>query len=60
MDGLSMVYTFADAKAQDRRKTQFFDFGSDLGSPVSADYYDQAPVKFNGTIGTTKIAYPKK
>jgi hypothetical protein len=34
--------------------------GSDLGSPVSLDYYDQASFKFNGTIGTTKTVYPKK
>ncbi|WP_163401197.1 arylsulfatase [Flavobacterium fluviatile] len=37
-----------------------FDIGSDLGSPVSTDYYDQAPFAFNGTIGATKISYPKK
>ena len=37
-----------------------FDVGSDMGSPVSLDYFDQAPFNFNGTIGTTKIAYPKK
>ena len=37
-----------------------FDIGSDLGSPVSADYFDQAPFYFNGSIVTTKIAYPKK
>jgi arylsulfatase len=36
------------------------DFGSDLGSPVSTDYYDLAPFEFNGKIGTTKIWYPKK
>jgi arylsulfatase A-like enzyme len=36
------------------------DIGSDLGSPVSLDYFDQAPFAFNGTIGTTRIAYPKK
>ncbi len=36
------------------------DLGSDLGSPVSLDYFDQAPFKFNGTIGTTKIYYPVK
>ncbi len=36
------------------------DLGTDLGSPVSPDYYDQAPFTFNGTIGTTKIWYPKK
>ena len=37
-----------------------FDIGSDLGSPVSLDYFDQAPFAFNGTIGTTTITYPKK
>jgi arylsulfatase len=36
------------------------DTGSDLGSPVSLDYCDQAPFAFNGTIGTTTISYPKK
>ena len=36
-----------------------FDIGSDLDSPVSLDYFDQAPFPFNGTIGTTKITYPK-
>ncbi len=37
-----------------------FDIGGDLDSPVSLDYYDQAPFAFNGTIGTTKITYLKK
>ena len=36
------------------------DFGSDLGSPVSTDYYDKAPFIFNGYIGTSKVWYPKK
>ncbi len=36
------------------------DIGSDLGSPVSEDYFDQAPFAFNGKIITTKITYPKK
>ena len=36
-----------------------FDIGTDLDSPVSLDYYDQAPFAFNGTIGSTKIAYLK-
>jgi arylsulfatase len=35
------------------------DFGSDLGSPVSLDYFDQAPFKFNGTLGTSTIKYVK-
>jgi arylsulfatase len=37
-----------------------FDIGTDLDSPVSLDYFDQAPFAFNGTIGNTKIAYLKK
>jgi arylsulfatase A-like enzyme len=37
-----------------------FDIGSDQDSPVSLDYYDQAPFEFNGTIGTTTIQYLKK
>ena len=37
-----------------------FDLGSDLGSSVSLDYFDQAPFAFNGTIGTTTIKYLKK
>ena len=35
------------------------DFGSDLGSPVSLDYFDTAPFKFNGTLGTSTIKYAK-
>ena len=37
-----------------------FDIGVDLDSPVSLDYFDQAPFAFNGTIGTTNITYLKK
>jgi arylsulfatase len=36
------------------------DFGSDTYSPVSLDYYKQAPFAFNGKIGATKVSYPKK
>lgn len=36
------------------------DFGSDLGSPVSTDYYDKAPFAFNGKLGVSKVWYPKK
>jgi arylsulfatase len=36
------------------------DIGSDLGSPVSLDYFDKAPFEFNGKIIKTKIAYPNK
>lgn len=37
-----------------------FDIGCDLDSPVSLDYFDQAPFAFNGRIGTTKIVYLKQ
>jgi arylsulfatase len=37
-----------------------FDIGTDLDSPVSLDYYDQAPFAFNGKIGKTTIEYLKK
>jgi hypothetical protein len=33
------------------------DIGADLDSPVSLDYYDQAPFAYNGTMGTTEIRY---
>jgi arylsulfatase A-like enzyme len=36
------------------------DIGSDLGSPVSLDYFDQAPFAFSGKIVMTRITYPKK
>ena len=35
------------------------DIGIALGSPVSLDYYDKAPFKFNGTIDRVHIAYVK-
>jgi arylsulfatase len=34
-----------------------FDIGEDTDSPVSLDYYELAPFKFNGKIGNTKIWY---
>ena len=37
-----------------------FDIGVDLDSPVTLDYYDQAPFAYNGTIGKTTISYLKK
>ena len=37
-----------------------FDIGTDLDSPVSLDYFDQAPFPFNGNIRTTRITYLKK
>lgn len=33
------------------------DIGTDLGSPVSLDYYDKAPFKFDGTIETVHVQY---
>lgn len=33
------------------------DFGIDLGSPVSIEYYDQAPFEFDGTIESAEVKY---
>jgi arylsulfatase len=33
------------------------DIGTDLGSPVSIDYYDHAPFKFNGEIAEVRVKY---
>lgn len=35
------------------------DFGSDLGSPVSLDYYDATPFRLNGKLGTSTVRYTK-
>jgi len=37
-----------------------FDIGTDRDSPVSLDYYDQAPFTFNGKIRKTQISYSQK
>ena len=33
------------------------DIGTDLGSPVSLDYFDKAPFTFNGRIKEVKVQY---
>jgi hypothetical protein len=33
------------------------DIGTDLGSPVSLDYFDKAPFAFNGTINEVRVRY---
>ena len=35
------------------------DFGTDLGSPVSIDYFDKAPFPFTGTIIGATVKYPQ-
>ncbi|MGC4013453.1 MAG: arylsulfatase [Luteolibacter sp.] len=35
------------------------DIGTDLGSPVSVDYFDNAPFKFNGRISDVHMEYTK-
>ncbi len=36
------------------------DVGTDLGSPVSVDYYDNAPYAFNGSISAMNVKYLEK
>jgi hypothetical protein len=33
------------------------DIGTDLGSPVSLDYYGKAPFAFTGKIGQVRVEY---
>jgi len=35
--------------------SETFDVGVDLGSPVSRDYFDRAPFKFDGKISQLKV-----
>ncbi|MGB7157552.1 MAG: hypothetical protein WBD40_05770 [Tepidisphaeraceae bacterium] len=35
------------------------DIGTDLGSPVSLDYFDKAPFKFNGAVAQVRVKYVK-
>jgi arylsulfatase len=37
--------------------TETFDVGTDLGSPVSLDYFDRAPFSFNGSINEVHVKY---
>jgi arylsulfatase len=32
-----------------------FDVGIDLGSPVSLDYFERRPFKFNGKIASVEV-----
>ena len=36
--------------------SETFDVGVDLGSPVSLDYFDQSPFRFDGKIGAVEVA----
>ena len=35
--------------------SESFDVGVDLGSPVSLDYFDRRPFRFNGTITSVDV-----
>ena len=35
--------------------SETFDVGIDLGSPVSLDYFDRRPFRFDGTISTVDV-----
>ena len=37
--------------------SETFDIGADLNSPVSLDYFDRAPFRFNGKIEKINIRY---
>jgi arylsulfatase len=35
--------------------SESFDVGVDLGSPVSADYFDRRPFRFDGRIAAVQV-----
>jgi hypothetical protein len=37
--------------------SETFDIGTDLGSPVSLDYFDRAPFPFNGKIEKVDVEF---
>ena len=39
--------------------SETFDVGVDLGSPVSLDYFDRRPFKFDGKIASVKVQLNK-
>ncbi len=39
--------------------TDGFDVGTDLGSPVSPAYFDDAPFPFNGQIEKVRVEYTR-
>jgi hypothetical protein len=62
ISSILLLVTAASLSAQDVRQftsNSTFDIGEDTDSPVSLDYYDLAPFKFNGKIGKTTIQYLK-
>ena len=61
----SKIGTFSDALIAEAKKTvpaaftasETFDVGVDLGSPVSRDYLDRRPFKFDEKIGNVKVEW---
>ena len=47
----------ADLRAACFTANDCLDIGTDLGSPVSLDYFDKAPFAFNGKIDEVKVKY---
>jgi hypothetical protein len=45
------------AKVRCQRSRLCLDIGMALGSPVSLDYREKAPFKFNGTINKVNVKY---
>jgi hypothetical protein len=39
--------------------SETFDVGVDLGSPVSVDYFERRPFRFDGRIGSVRVTLAK-
>ena len=46
----SALYSSLIASPQIAKASESFDVGTDLGSPVSCDYFERRPFKFNRKI----------
>jgi arylsulfatase len=56
VDGKEVARTFAKMTVPAAfTASETFDVGTDLGSPVSRDYFERRPFKFDGKIGLVKV-----
>ena len=56
VDGKEVARTFAKMTVPAAfTASETFDVGTDLGLPVSRDYFERCPFKFDGKIGLVKV-----
>ena len=57
VNGTTVAKGTVPALANLTMSTEGMDVGTDLGSPVSMDYYHEAPFAFKGTIENVHVKY---